>query len=159
MRTSQAFLLGFFVAICNISSNQATKDSVYLFSYFKNNGQDGLHLAHSYGGYNFESLNHDSSFLKPLAGKERLMRDPCILRGVDGKFHMVWTVSWNDRGIGYAFSRDLVHWSDQRFIPVMQQEDSTRNCWAPEITYDAKKKIYFVYWATTIPGRFLTDLH
>jgi len=83
------------------------------------------------------------------------MRDPCIIRGADNQFHMVWTVSWNDGGIGYAHSPDLVHWSEQQFIPVMMAEPAARNCWAPEITYDSKKKQYMIYWATTIPGRFM----
>lgn len=133
---------------------QTHRDSVYLFSYFKNNGQDGLHLAYSHDGLEWKALKHDSSFLIPMVAKDKLMRDPCIIRGIDGKFHMVWTVSWNDKGIGYASSPDLVHWSEQQFIPVMQHEDSARNCWAPEIFYDRKKKEYMIYWATTIPGRF-----
>jgi hypothetical protein len=82
------------------------------------------------------------------------MRDPCIVRGADNLFHMVWTVSWTDRGIGYASSPDLIHWSEQQYIPVMAHEDSAKNCWAPEIVYDAKKKQYMIYWATTIAGRF-----
>ena len=130
------------------------QDSVYLFSYFKDNGQDGLHLAYSMDGYHWTALRSDKSFLTPTAGKDKLMRDPCIIRGADGKFHMVWTVSWNEQSIGYASSDDLVHWSAQKDIPVMAQEPGTRNCWAPEITYDAKNKTYMIYWATTIPGRF-----
>jgi hypothetical protein len=82
------------------------------------------------------------------------MRDPCIIRGGDGKFHIVWTVSWNDRGIGYASSEDLINWSEQKFIPVMQHEEKARNSWAPEITYDSRKKRYMIYWASTIEGRF-----
>lgn len=113
-----------------------------------------MHLAYSYDGYKWLALKNDSSFLKPTVANDKLMRDPCIIRGADGLYHMVWTVSWNDRGIGYASSPDLVHWSEQQFIPVMQHEDSARNCWAPEITYDARKKQYMIYWATTIPGRF-----
>ena len=85
------------------------------------------------------------------------MRDPCIIRGADGLFHMVWTVSWNDKGIGYASSKDLIKWSEQRYIPVMQHEDSARNCWAPEITYDKKSKQYMIYWATTISGIYYSD--
>jgi len=85
------------------------------------------------------------------------MRDPCIIKGKDGLFHMVWTVSWNDKGIGYANSKDLINWSEQRFVPVMMHEDSARNCWAPEITYDAKSKQYMIYWATTIAGKYKTD--
>jgi hypothetical protein len=126
-----------------------------MFSYFKDNGQDGLHLAYSYDGYSFTALKHDSSFLTPMISKDKLMRDPCIIRSADHLFHMVWTVSWNAKGIGYASSPDFIHWSEQQYIPVMEQEDSAKNCWAPEIMYDAKKKQYMIYWATTIPGRFL----
>jgi hypothetical protein len=66
-------------------------------------------LAYSEGGYHFLSLKKDSSFIKPIAGKDKLMRDPCILKGPDGLFRMVWTVSWNEKGIGFASSKDLVH--------------------------------------------------
>ncbi|HEY8896688.1 MAG TPA: glycoside hydrolase family 43 protein [Niastella sp.] len=128
--------------------------SVYLFSYFKGNGEDGLHLAYSTDGFKWQALKNDSSFLTPTAGKDKLMRDPCIIRGADGRFHMVWTVSWNERTIGYASSKDLIHWSEQQNIPVMEHEPATLNCWAPEIFYDAGTKQYMIYWATTIPGRF-----
>jgi len=132
-------------------------DSVYMFCYFNNNGKDGLHLAYSNDGYKWMALNGDSSILKPTVAKDKLMRDPCIIKGADNLFHMVWTVSWNDKGIGYASSKDLIHWSEQQFIPVMQQEDSARNCWAPEITYDKKNKQYMIYWATTIAGKYKMD--
>ena len=89
-----------------------------------------------------------------MVANDKLMRDPCIVKGEDGLFHMVWTVSWNDKGIGYASSKDLINWSTQQFIPVMAHEDSARNCWAPEITYDKKKKQYMIYWATTIAGKY-----
>ena len=133
------------------------QDSVYMFSYFKNNGKDGLHLTYSYDGYKWIALNGDSSYLQPVLSKDSLMRDPCIIRGGDNRFHMVWTVSWNAKGIGYASSVDLIHWSSQQYMPVMEQQDSARNCWAPEITYNTKKKQYVVYWATTIAGRYTTD--
>jgi hypothetical protein len=126
----------------------------FIFSYFKGNGEDGLHLASSSDGLTWTALNKDSSILKPRVGKEKLMRDPCILEGKDGYFHMVWTASWKDKGIGYARSKDLVHWSEQQFIPVMQQEAEALNCWAPELIYDKGEKQYIIYWATTIPGRF-----
>ena len=125
-----------------------------LFCYFKGNGGDGLHLASSRDGYTWTALKRDSTFLRPTVSQDRLMRDPCILRGVDGLFHMVWTVSWQDKGIGYASSEDLIHWSEQRFLPVMAQEAGTRNTWAPEITYDPATKTYLIYWASTITGKF-----
>jgi beta-xylosidase len=150
------FSLG--LTVFSLTANaQADAGKAYLFSYFKNNGKDGLHLAYSYDGYRFTALKKDSTFLVPVLSQDSLMRDPCIVRGADNRFHMVWTVSWNARGIGYASSTDLVHWSDQYFIPVMEHEDSARNCWAPEITYDSGKKQYMIYWATTIAGKYPAD--
>lgn len=143
-------LLFYLISILCAAQNK----EVYMFSYFKDNGQDGLHLAYSFDGYKFSTLKHDSSFLTPVISQDKLMRDPCIIRGADSLFHMVWTVSWNARGIGYASSPDLLHWSEQQYIPVMEHEATARNCWAPEITYDEKKNEYMIYWATTIPGRF-----
>ena len=134
-----------------------TSDNVYMFCYFKNNGQDGLRLAYSYDGLTYAALHNDSSFLTPVVSNDKLMRDPCIIKGADGLFHMVWTVSWTAKGIGYAYSKDLIHWSEQKYIPVMEQEDSAKNCWAPEITYDAKSKDYVIYWATTITGKYPSD--
>jgi Glycosyl hydrolases family 43 len=142
--------------LCQATALAQNKD-VYLFAYFNNNGKDGLHLAYSNDGYKWAALNNDSSILKPMVAKDKLMRDPCIIKGEDGLFHMVWTVSWNDKGIGYASSKDLVNWSEQQFIPVMAHEDSARNCWAPEITYDKKKRQYMIYWATTIAGKYKMD--
>ena len=126
----------------------------YVFSYFKNNGLDGLHLAGSRDGMNWVAFKNDQSFLTPTVAKDKLMRDPCVVKGFDGKFHMVWTVSWTDKGIGYASSNDLVKWSEQVYVPVMQRQDSARNCWAPEITCDWATKTYMIYWATTIKGKF-----
>lgn len=147
-------VLALVVTVITTFAQKADEKSVYMFSYFKNNGQDGLHLAYSLDGYKWQALNNDSSFLKPLVGTDKLMRDPCIIKGADGKFHMVWTLSWKERGIGYASSADLVHWGEQQDIPVMMHEPTAKNCWAPEIFYNEKAKEYMIYWATTIPGRF-----
>lgn len=48
-------------------SSQVANDSLYLFCYFKNNGEDGLHLAFSNDGYKWKALFNDSSVLKPAA--------------------------------------------------------------------------------------------
>lgn len=130
------------------------KDSVLLFSYFKGNGEDGLHFAYSADGYKWRALRNDSSFLKPTAGKDKLMRDPCIIRDDKGVFHMVWTVSWNEKGIGYASSTDLLHWSEQRYLPLMEKVQGARNCWAPEIFFESKTREYMIFWATTVTGKF-----
>ena len=141
-------LLGFLTACTK------PEKEVYLFSFFQNNGEDGLHMAWSEDGMNWTPLKNNESFLTPAAGKDKLMRDPCIIQGKDGRFHMVWTVSWNEQGIGYAHSEDLIHWSEQQYIPVMEHEPDARNCWAPELFYDKDSDRYMIYWATTIPGRF-----
>lgn len=129
----------------------------FLFTSFRGNGEDGLHLLWSTNGYHWEALRGDRSFLRPEVGGYRLMRDPCIAQGPDGTFHMVWTTAWTtDRGaeIGYAFSRDLVEWSPQRALRLMAREPQTRNLWAPELFYDRRKGQWLVFWSSTIPGRF-----
>ena len=128
-------------------------ETAYLFSYFINDSKDGLHLAYSYDGLNWTPLNGGRSFLAPSVGKDKLMRDPSICQAPDGTFHMVWTSSWTDRIIGYASSRDLIQWSEQQAIPVMMHEPEAHNCWAPELFYDEPSETYYIFWATTIPGR------
>lgn len=144
------FILIVFLA----SACQKKESESFLFSYFTGNGEDGLHLASSEDGIHWEEISPGESFLHPEAGKDKLMRDPCIIRGGDGLFHMVWTVSWNEKGIGYASSPDLLHWSEQQYIPVMEHKKLARNCWAPEIVYEKNTEQYMIYWSTTIPGLF-----
>jgi hypothetical protein len=135
-------------------STASAPGQAYLFAYFTGNGEDGLHLAASDDGYRWDKLHGGASFLVPQVGTARLMRDPCIARGPDGTYHMVWTAGWNEAGIGYASSKDLVHWSPQRALPVMAHEPGVLNAWAPEIVYDDARVEFVVYWSSTIPGRF-----
>jgi GH43 family beta-xylosidase len=136
------------------SSDLEVPDTAYLFSYFLGNGESGLHLAWSRDGLKWESLNRGRSMLQPQVGRSKLMRDPCIIQGPDGRFHMVWTDSWDSKTIGYAWSRDLIEWSEQKAIPVMEHEPNAKNCWAPELVYDAKRDQFIIFWATTIPEKF-----
>lgn len=145
-----AILSGIFL----LSSCENKEKEVYLFSYFTQNGQDGLHLAYSYDGLKWESLKGGASFLAPQIGKNKLMRDPCIVRDNNGTFHMVWTPGWWERRIGYASSKDLVNWSVQQEIPVMAQFEGTKNSWAPELFYDSESEIFYIFWASTVPGAF-----
>jgi hypothetical protein len=133
----------------------APDGTCYLFTYFTKNGEDGLHLAWSRDGYKWEALNGGQSYLAPQVGKEKLVRDPCVVRGPDGTFHMVWTCGWWENSIGYASTKDFIHWSAQEEIPVMASEPKVRNSWAPEIDYDAKRDEFLIFWASTISGKFL----
>jgi hypothetical protein len=135
-----------------------TDDSVYLFSSFRDPDNDALHLAYSEDGYQWTALQ--GSFLKPEVGQEKLIRDPSVCRTPDGTFHMVWTAGWAEKGLGYASSKDLLNWSPQKFLQVMDHEPTTMNAWAPEIRFDKESNNFLVYWASTIPGRYPgDDLH
>lgn len=125
-------------------------DGPWLFTSFRGNG-DGLHLAWSTNGLSWTDF--DRVFLKPEEGG-KLLRDPHILQGPDGVFRMVWTSGWNDHGIGYASSTNLIDWSEQKFIPVMAKVPGTRNCWAPETFYDAAHHQYLISWSSDVEGRF-----
>jgi hypothetical protein len=138
-----------------MSDLNTVPSTCYLFSYFIGNGEDGLHLAWSRDGYQWQALNEGRSLLSPEVGESKLMRDPCLIRGPDETFHMVWSTSWHGHTIGYASSKDLLHWSAQQAIPVMGGEPAALNCWAPEITWDAERRDFLIFWASTLTNRFL----
>lgn len=127
-------------------------DPVYLFSSFRNDGETGLHLAWSEDGLTWHAINDGESVLAPRVGDD-LMRDPCIIQGPDGRYHMVWTTGWWTDNIGVAHSDDLVTWSEQAELPVMR-DTGTLNSWAPEIFYDEGAGEYVIFWSSAVPGRF-----
>lgn len=155
---------------CASARQAARPDAVqqpeaYLFSYFTRNGEDGVHLAYSRDGIHWLPLNDGKAVITPQitgAGEgwqewnttAALMRDPSILRGPDGMFHLVWTIAWTDHGIGVAHSRDLIHWSRQTRVPVMEGEPTALNTWAPDLFYDDATRQFVIVWASSIPGRF-----
>ena len=125
---------------CNAAQITTPKEpTACLFSYFLENGQDGLHLAYSHDGLTWTALKDGKSFLPPKVGG-KLMRDPCICTGPDGEFHMVWTSNWQGRVFCYATSPDLVKWSDSvmvtPFPASLPADDQPGNVWAPEIHRD-----------------------
>lgn len=136
-----------FVSAC------AQEKEVYLFTSFHEPANEGLRFLYSEDGLHWKSI--PGIWLKPTLGKEKLMRDPSIAKGPDGTYHLVWTTSWKgDLGFGYASSKDLIHWSEQRTIPAMVHEPTTVNVWAPEIFYDDTEKEFIIVWASCIPGKF-----
>ena len=129
------------------------KCQCYLFGFFTSKGEPGLHLAYSLNGYRWDVINRGHSLLSPEVG-DKLMRDPCLRQDANGTFHMVWTAAWSGNYIGYASSRDLLHWSPQVAIPVMTNFPGTMNCWAPEIFWDAGQKQFLIFWASTVTNQF-----
>ena len=144
-----------------------TKD-VYMFTSHREPALDGLHFLYSHDGLHWDSL--PGSWLRPQIGNKELyrnyatgkmetpkyhpnsmMRDPSILQGPDGTFHLLWTLSWaGEKGFGYASSKDLIHWSEQRKVMVMA-DSLTNNVWAPELFYDEGQKLYYIIPASDTP--------
>lgn len=136
-----------------VSCAAEAESPVYLFTSFRDADQKFLRFLYSFDGYHW--TNVPGTFLEANVGTNRQFRDPSLLRGPDGVFHLVWTAGWHgDQGFGCAESTDLIHWSEQKFIPVMTNEPTTVNVWAPELFYDDSAKQYLIVWASTIPGRY-----
>ena len=141
----------FFLLLSTMLTAQAQR-KVYFSTSFHEPATDGLRFIYSHDGWNWKAI--DGVWLRPEVGKQRVMRDPSVIRTPDGMFHLVWTSSWRgDRGFGYACSKDLVHWSEQRFIEVMT-DTTTVNVWAPELFWDDVKQQAVIVWASCIPGKF-----
>lgn len=138
-----------------VASAQSNAGERLWFTYFRNNGQDGVHLATSTNGVGFFALNGDKAiFTPPPWPGQNLTRDPSVLYH-GGKFRMVWTSGWKGRIFGYAESDDLVHWSEPRqvkpFPESLPAEDQPDNIWAPEIHWDPLQQDYFILFASTTP--------
>lgn len=147
MRNYLYILIGMLLASC------AGQKKAYLFTSFHEPATAGLRMLYSEDAFHWKDF--DTTLLHPAVGEQKVMRDPSMVQGPDGTFHLVWTSSWRgDKGFGYASSKDLLHWNEQRFIPVMESEKETVNVWAPELFYDADSARYIIIWASAIPGRF-----
>lgn len=135
--------------------SQPKASEAILFSYFHDNGKDGVFLATSENGTEFKALNGDKPiFTPPQWPGQNLTRDPSILYH-NGIFHMVWTSNWTGRIFGYASSRDLADWSEpvqvRPFPASLPPDDQPDNVWAPEIHYDPVKNDFFILIASTTP--------
>ena len=145
------------------------KTSAYLFVYFTGNRkeEEQIRFALSDNGYNFKALNHD----KPVINSADIslsggVRDPHILRGVDGKtFYMVVTdmvsaLGWNsNRGMVLLKSTDLIHWTSKAInIPATFPKEfgDALRVWAPQTIYDPTVGKYMVYFSMlkSTPGDY-----
>ena len=125
----------------------------WVFTSFHEPADKGLRMLYSYDGKKWTGL--DTVLLRPSVGNQQVMRDPSMVQDKNGIFHLVWTSSWRgDKGFGYASSKDLLNWSQQQFIPVLQKEPVVVNTWAPELFYDEDQDQFMIIWASCIPGRF-----
>ena len=166
------FILALLISGISISS---VAKKAYVFTSFREPSVSGLQYLYSYDGLHWDSIpgvfmkpmiSNETPYIDRFTGKEvtptfcgtHVLRDPSIIKGTDGTFHLVWTTAWSgSHGFGYASSRDLIHWSEQREIPVMA-DSCTNNVWAPELFYDDETEYYYIVWSSAIhPDRYTDE--
>ena len=134
----------------NVNTNLKNEDK-WLYVGFKDPGDRGLWFSISHDGLVWNELNNGKPWVNPALGMNR-MRDPFITRDPQQGFHMLWTIG--NHKMGYAYSNDLVHWTELQTIPIMVNNPNLLNVWAPEMLYDHDTKKWFIYWSSTIKGDF-----
>lgn len=123
----------------------------YIFAYFPSNYDENLYIAHSMDGFEYTPLNNGNRvMLSDTVAIKKGIRDPHILRGVDGKtFYMVATdmksaEGWSsNRGIVMYRSTDLVHWQHATVHFPERFPEKWRNVtrvWAPEVIWNPDYK-------------------
>jgi hypothetical protein len=142
-----------------IAANVEAAGVGYVYAYFKGGwptgGSSGVFMSFSTDGLNFTPLNNGNAVLTPpqppdFPAGENQMRDPSVVQGPDGLFHMVWTSGITAKTIGYSSSPDLVTWSTPKRVQVWPPEVTVANTWAPETFYDGDAEKYLVVWASNL---------
>jgi arabinoxylan arabinofuranohydrolase len=160
IRVTRWVIAGVLVSACSHVEVKQPAEITYLFAYFLGNGpgQEMVHYALSWDGYNYRTLNNN----KPVLRSEQIsssggVRDPHILLAADGKtFYMVVTdlyvpeQGWSNRAMVMLKSDDLIHWSSSVVdIPdtFPEQFRDVNRVWAPQTIYDPDSERYMLYWS------------
>lgn len=143
--------------------------TAYLFVHFREKTTpDGeqVHFALSRDGFHWEAVNQGLPVLWTYYGS-RGARDFTICRCKStGKFHIIATDlslaygmrnefhhSWDaisrhgSKYLSHWESDDLVHWSEQRLLPIGTDEFGCM--WAPDIIYDPQQNDYILHWSSS----------
>lgn len=160
MKRLRTLLLGaclcvsFLPAAAQTATTSADEGEYYVSSSFYEPADEGLRFIYSRDGLHWDSI--PGTWLAPELG-DSIMRDPSIWRGEDGTYHLVWTIAWKgDTGIGYSSSTDLIHWTPQQRIPVMDSIRHTYSVWAPELFYDDTKGEYMIVFTAQVDDKTST---
>jgi hypothetical protein len=145
----------FSLAAALLLTATATAQDAFLFAYFKEPGNQGIYLALSRDGLHYTALNDGQPWLAPTDPRANpkegeIMRDVFLTRAPDNTFRAVWTWNWRGNSLGTASSPDLLHWSDQKQVPIMQDFPNVNNVWAPETYWDATKKQWLIIWSSSL---------
>lgn len=147
---------------------EVTNETVYIMcyheGYYPAGGNSGVFLSWSTDGYNFYPMNDGHPVFVPPEfpgddgdnsdGYANLVRDPSIVYGSDGRFHLVFTSDIHSRSFGYAESPDLVHWTNVKLVQIWETNtNSVGRTWAPEIYYDGDfSNAYVVAFSSDVGG-------
>lgn len=146
--------VSFLPAAAQTATTSADEGEYYVSSSFHEPADEGLRFIYSRDGLHWDSI--PGTWLAPELG-DSIMRDPSVWRGKDGTYHLVWTIAWKgDTGIGYSSSTDLIHWTPQRRIPVMDSIRHTYSVWAPELFYDDTKGEYMIVFTAQVDDKTST---
>nr|MDO8113908.1 glycoside hydrolase family 43 protein [Candidatus Sigynarchaeota archaeon] len=126
---------------------------MYVFCFFREFAP-ALHLAISSDLLTWKERNEEMPILESKVGAG-YWRDPFIIQATDGIFHLLCTDGWSSPDIVHASSHDLLEWSEQDVIHVMQEFHTARNSWAPEAVYDRETREYYIFWSSTVGTAFL----
>ena len=162
------------LAVAAVFGSCTPKGDAYIFTSFREPSVRGMQYLYSLDGFHWDTLGgvwmapqigNEEPYTDAFSGRQvtpkfcptHVLRDPSVIQGPDGTFHLVWTIAWSgSRGFGYASSKDLIHWSEQREIKVMA-DTATNNVWAPELFYDDEKDEFLVIWSSGIHPRDYTE--
>ena len=148
------------IAIC--AATARSQGTGYVYAYFQGGwptgGHSGVFMSYSSDGLNFEPMNDGNAVYVPpdswgndfSTSDEDQARDPSVVYGPDGLYHMVWTSGITTRTIGYACSADLQTWTNEQLIPIWDSSTVVDNTWAPEIFYDEDNSQYQIVFASDL---------
>jgi len=132
-------------------------DYPFIAVYFGSEEQSGLHLAASFDGYAWTEITDLYAVdFNPRIGTWAKFRDPSLDRGPDGTFHMTWTCG--GEGFCHARSRDLINWTEEKFIRVDRGPLATPPAimtWAPDVFFDEARNEFIISFAAAnknVPG-------
>ncbi|MDT7512484.1 glycoside hydrolase family 43 protein [Bifidobacterium sp. H1HS10N] len=141
--------------------------SAYLFVHFTGHEQaetdEQLYFALSRDGLHWHDLRAQGDPVLTWSEGEGGVRDPYIVRGPDGLFHIIATDlsvyhrgGWQEgrstvdgsTGLVIWDSPDLAHWGRPRLVDVASAIPKAGMAWAPEACWDADRGQWIVFWAT-----------
>jgi hypothetical protein len=122
--------------------------TAYLLTYFTNSNS-AVHFAYSRDALHWTALNNNLPVLKSNVGT-KMIRDPFVIRGNNGVFHLMGTDNWSSRSIVAYDSTDLTNWTGERLVTVAPATNTF--AWAPEAMWDSTVGKYRIYFASDLSG-------